>query len=96
MATDLASPLTDKKFDGPQVTQFSVFVKNRAGALMDIVRLLQTGNIVVVALSVLDATDSAVVRILVSDPERVQELFREHDIAHSTTNGGRGNDRGGA
>ena len=31
MATDIVEPLTDKRFDGPKVTQFSVFVKNRAG-----------------------------------------------------------------
>jgi hypothetical protein len=85
MATDVVEPLTDKRFDGPKVTQFSVFVKNRAGALMNIVKLLQKGNIEVVALSVLDATDSAVVRMLVSDPEQVEEMFRKNDIAFSTT-----------
>ncbi len=85
MAFDVASPLTDKKFDGPKVTQFSVFVKNKAGALMNIVRLLNLGDIEVVALSVLDATDSAVVRMLVSDPERVEVLFRANDVAYSTT-----------
>lgn len=85
MAFDLASPLTDQTFDGPKVTQFSVFVKNKAGALMHIVQLLNQSSIEIVALSVLDATDSAVVRMLVSDPEQVTELFREHDVAFSTT-----------
>lgn len=85
MAFDLASPLTDKTFDGPKVTQFSVFVKNKAGALMHIVNLLNQSSIEIVALSVLDATDSAVVRMLVSDPEQVNELFREHEVAFSTT-----------
>lgn len=85
MALDLASPLTDKKFEGPKVTQFSVFVKNKAGALMNIVRLLNHSSIEIVALSVLDATDSAVVRMLVSDPELVTDLFRENDVAFSTT-----------
>ena len=33
------------------------------------------------ALSVSESTDSAIARIIVSDPEQVENLFREHNIA---------------
>jgi hypothetical protein len=33
-----------------------------------------------VALSVAESTDSAIARIIVSDPERVENVFKEHNI----------------
>ena len=33
-----------------------------------------------VALSVSESTDSAIARIVVSDPGRVEQLFREHEV----------------
>jgi hypothetical protein len=43
--------------------------------------LLNTYNTHVVALSISESTDSAIARIVVSDPERVEDLFRQHDVA---------------
>src|SRR5207249_2522729 len=36
------------------------------------------------ALSVQDSADAAIVRLVVSDPDRVKELFSQHEIASST------------
>ena len=66
---------TTSKTEGPQVKQFSIFLKNKVGALLDVVKLLNEHNIHVLALNVQDSADSAIVRIVVSDPERVQDLF---------------------
>jgi len=66
---------------GPLVKQFSIFLPNKVGAMLDIVKLLNTQNIHVVALSVSESTDSAIARIIVSDPERVENLFKEHNVA---------------
>ncbi len=74
-------PETTSKFDGPLVKQFSVFLPNRVGAMLDIVKLLHAHHTHVVALSISESTDSAIARIIVSDPERVEQLFREHDVA---------------
>lgn len=79
------SAQTTSKLDGPRVKQFSVFLKNKVGALLDIVKLLNEHNIHVLALNVQDSADSAIVRIVVSDPERVQDLFGIHDIPYSLT-----------
>ncbi len=78
MALDL--PETTSKIDGPLVRQFSVFLANKVGALLEIVKLLNTHNTHVVALSVSESTDSAIARLVVSDPQRVEQLFREHDV----------------
>ncbi len=76
---------TLEKLDTPRVQHFSVFAENRAGALLDLVKLLNHEHIEVVALSVQDSTDSSIVRIIVSDPDRVKELFAQQGIAHSHT-----------
>lgn len=72
---------TTQRFEGPRVRQFSVFLKNKVGALLEVVRLLNQHTLQVVALSVQDSTDSSIVRLVVSDPDAVEQLFREQDIA---------------
>jgi hypothetical protein len=72
---------TTQRFEGPRVRQFSVFLKNKVGALLEVVRLLNQHTLQVVALSVQDSTDSSIVRLVVSDPDAVEKLFREEDIA---------------
>jgi hypothetical protein len=76
------SPSTAEKVGAPRVTQFSIFLANKVGALMEIVRLLNSRNVHVVAISVQDSADTAIVRIVVSDPESVQDIFAEHEIPH--------------
>ena len=44
-------------------------------------KLLNTHSTHVVALSVSESTDSAIARMIVSDPDRVEMLFRENEIA---------------
>src|SRR4051794_1524101 len=79
MALDL--PETASKIHGALVKQFSVFLANKVGAMLDVVKMLNTNHIHVVALSVSESTDSAIARIVVSDPEGAERLFREHNIA---------------
>ena len=74
-------PETTSRLAGPLVKQFSVFLPNKVGAMLDVVKLLNTHHTHVVALSISESTDSAIARIIVSDPDLVQNLFREHDIA---------------
>ncbi len=60
--------------------QFSVFLPNKVGAMLEVVKLLSVQNTHVVALSVSESTDSAIARIIASDPERVEKLFREKNV----------------
>ena len=74
-------PETTSKIDGPLVKQFSVFLPNKVGAMLEIVKLLNAHQTHIVAMSVSESTDSAIARIVVSDPEGVEQLFRKNNIA---------------
>src|SRR5438034_11849022 len=73
-------PQTSSKLEGPLVKQFSVFLPNKVGAMLEIVKLLSTHHTHVVALSVSESTDSAIARIIASDPQGVEKLFRENNV----------------
>jgi hypothetical protein len=75
---------TTEKEDGPRVKQFSIFLKNKVGALLDVVKLLNDHHVEVLAVSVQDSADAAIVRIVVSDPDHVKELFAIREVAYST------------
>jgi hypothetical protein len=79
MALDL--PKTISKRDGPLVKQFSVFLSNKVGAMLDVLKLLNAHYYHVVAMSVSESTDSAIARVVVSDPGGVEKLFRQNNIA---------------
>ena len=81
--SESSSQVTDK-IEGPPVRQFSIFLRNKVGALLDVVKMLNEHAVDVLALNVQDSADAAIVRIVVSDPEAVQDLFVSHDIAFST------------
>lgn len=74
---------TIEKLDGPRVKQFSVFLENKVGALLDVVKVLEQHDVHVLALSIHDSSDMSIVRMIVSDPELVHHLFHEHEIACS-------------
>ncbi|HRE81907.1 MAG TPA: acetolactate synthase [Opitutaceae bacterium] len=62
------------------VKQFSVFAENRVGRLHDLTALLKANNVHIVALTVLDTTDSAIVRLIVDDPDKARELMINNDF----------------
>jgi hypothetical protein len=78
MSTD--APIVTDKVSGPTVKQFSIFLRNKVGALLEVVRLLNENNVHVLALNSQDSTDAAIVRIIASDPEIAEELFDRHEI----------------
>ncbi len=63
------------------VKQFSVFTANRLGRLHDLTKLLGSQNVHILALTVLDTTESAILRLVVDDPERARDLFQEQGFA---------------
>ena len=67
------------------VKQFSVFAENRVGRLYDLTNVLQSHNVHIVALTVLDTTDSAIFRIIVDDPDRARELMINNDFPFTET-----------
>lgn len=63
--------------DWPSVRQFNVFLENRLGALLDVVRRFENSDIRIVALTVVDSADCAIIRLVLSDPERAVEIFAQ-------------------
>ena len=65
------------------VTQFSVFTPNRLGRLRDLVGTLAQHGVHVLALTVLDTTDSAVIRFVVDDPGQARQLLVLHGFPYT-------------
>ncbi len=72
---------TTEKLQGAAVRQYSVFLANRVGALMDVVRLLAQARVVVLALSIQDSSETSIARMLASEHELLEDLFQLNDIA---------------
>ena len=66
--------------DWPSVRQFNVFLANRLGALMNVVRRFESTDNRIIALSVVDSTDCAIVRLVLGDPERAYETFEQGNL----------------
>jgi hypothetical protein len=71
----------NQALQSPLVRQFSVFLENKVGALLDLTRTLSESNVHVCGISVVDTADASVVRIVVDDPERCREALGQAGIA---------------
>jgi hypothetical protein len=67
--------------DWPSVRQFNVFLKNRLGALLELVRRFETSDNHIVSLTVVDSADCAIIRMVLSDPERAMETFQQANLS---------------
>jgi hypothetical protein len=65
------------------VKQFSVFAENRVGRLYDLTSLLKDNNVHVMATTVLDTTDSSIIRLVVDDPDKARELMVNNDFPYA-------------
>lgn len=62
--------------DWPSVRQFNVFVENRLGGLMDVVRRFEATDVRIISFTIIDSSDCAIIRLVVSDPERATEILQ--------------------
>jgi len=67
------------------VRQFSVFAENRVGRLNELISLLNVNEVHVMALTVLDTIDTAIIRFVVDDMEKARELMGAHGFAYHET-----------
>ena len=65
----------------PTLRQFTVFLENRVGQLLEVVRRFEGSNVRIVALSVNDAGECAFVRCLLSQPEPGREILERAGLA---------------
>jgi len=75
---------TAQSYTPPSVRQFSVFLENKVGRLLDLLRLFdEAPNVHLCGLSVLESSDHAVVRLIPSNASLTQTLLREHGVTFS-------------
>jgi hypothetical protein len=71
---------TSRGRDWPSVRQFNVFLENRVGALLAVVRKFEATDIRIVSLTVNDMSDCAILRLVLSDPERALEVLHQANL----------------
>ena len=79
------------------ITQLSVFLMNQPGALVDAVRAISDAGINIRAMSIAEANDFGILRIIVSDSDAVCKLLSDQYLYSKTeVVAARMNDRSGA
>lgn len=76
---------TSRGRDWPSVRQFSVFLANRLGAMLDLVRRFETSHIRVISLTVIENADCAIIRLVPSDYERGYEILKQARLPFTET-----------
>lgn len=77
-ATDYA---TMRGRNYPTIRQFTVFLENRVGQLLEVVRRFDGSRVKIVALSITEAAECACARFLLSHPEQGREILERAGLA---------------
>ncbi len=84
---DLTEPETLQGRSWPCLRQFCVFLENRVGRLNELMRHVETMDVKVMGLTIVDSVDFAMVRIIFNNTDRGREklelsgfLFSESDV----------------
>lgn len=72
---------TTRGRDYPTIRQFTVFLENRVGRLMEVVRRFEGSKVSIVGLSINEATECAFVRFVLSHPEQGREILERAGLA---------------
>jgi len=70
-------------FEPALVRQFTVFLENRVGRLQSLVRTLETNEARIVALSIEESADTALVRLICSDADIGRRVMTESHFTFS-------------
>ena len=75
---------TAQGYSPPTVRQFSVFLENKVGKLLELVRLFdEAPDVHLVAFSVMESSDYAVVRIIPNNADAARNLLRRNGMSFS-------------
>ncbi|MFO0887647.1 MAG: acetolactate synthase [Isosphaeraceae bacterium] len=65
----------------PTLTQYSVFLENRVGRLLEVVRLFRgSSRVRIVGLSIADSADCCIIRLILSHPEQGREILEQAEL----------------
>ena len=65
------------------VNQLSVFIENKSGALVKVLKLLKAQGIQLIASTLADTTDYGICRILCSEPDKAFQVLKDAGVAVS-------------
>ncbi|MBQ4305678.1 MAG: amino acid-binding protein [Bacteroidales bacterium] len=65
------------------VHQLSIFIENKAGTLVGLLRQLKEANISLIAISISDTMDYGICRIICSEPMKAYEFLKDAGVAVS-------------
>jgi hypothetical protein len=68
-------PSTIRGRNWPCLRQFGIFMENRVGSLHELLRNLESHDLRVMALSIVDTVDSAIARLIVNNYDRGKDLL---------------------
>jgi hypothetical protein len=78
--TSVATP-TARGRDYPSIRQFTVFLENRVGQLLEVIRRFERTNTRIVAMNIHDCTECSIVRFVLTHPEQAREIFERAGLA---------------
>lgn len=67
--------------DYPTITQFTLFLENRVGVLLGLVRRFRGTRVRIMAINIIDSTECCIVRIILSHPEQGREILERAGLA---------------
>ena len=70
---------------GITIQQLSVFLENREGRLDEVLAVLASNDVNIVALSLADTSDYGMLRMIISDPNKGRAVLKENGITAMLT-----------
>lgn len=67
--------------DYPSIRQFTVFLENRVGQLLEVLRRFKGSRVRIIALNIHDSTECCIVRFVLTHPEQGREIFERAGLA---------------
>ena len=68
-----------------KVEQISIFLENKSGRLAEVTRILGESGVNIRALSLADTTDFGILRIIVNDNEKANDVLKKHNFTVGKT-----------
>lgn len=65
------------------IHQLSVFIENKSGTLVTVLKLLKEAGIQLIAITISDTADYGICRMICSEPDKAYKMLREAGVAVS-------------
>lgn len=63
------------------INQLSVFIENKSGKLLPVLRMLKQAQIQILAVTVADTPDYGICRIICDDPEKAKKILQDNAVS---------------